>query len=83
MTLEELEREAEKLGPEERLPLAERLVRGFHANPDPEIQQAWLGESERRLDSYLAGKAKGVSADSVFARIERERDEERSSASSG
>jgi hypothetical protein len=48
MTLEQLHREALTLTPEEREELAMRLL--HDTDLDPEIEQAWIAECQRRIE---------------------------------
>ena len=66
--LTDLESEAMKLPREERARLADRLLASVYG--DPEIEEAWAVEVQRRLAAMEAGTAP-VAAESVLARARR------------
>ncbi len=59
--------EAERLPAPDRVKLVEHLLATFD-KPDSEIDQAWVEESERRLDSYLGGETTALDAEEVLAK---------------
>ncbi len=59
--------EAERLLPADRIELVERLLSSLD-KADPEIDQAWAGESERRLDAYLSRGMPARDAEDVLAK---------------
>ena len=69
MTLDELETEALKLDPVERVELAERLLGGADPTPPEEIERLWIAEAERRLAELREGRVQDVPAEEVFARV--------------
>ncbi len=71
MTLEELEAEAAQLPEDARILLVDRLTASLAGPVDPEIEQAWAVEAERRLDELLQGKVKGIPAAEVLAGMRR------------
>jgi len=69
-SLDQLKQEAAKLSDTERAELALVLLRSLEpTSDDPDIEQAWLAESERRLDQIERGEATLIPGDEVFARI--------------
>jgi putative addiction module component (TIGR02574 family) len=38
--------------------------------PDPEIEQAWVAESEKRYKSYKQGEIESIELEQIRARIE-------------
>ena len=72
--VEVLEAEAMKLTPEERAPLADRLISSLSADADAdadadaEIEEAWAVEVERRIAEIEAGRAPVVPAADAIAR---------------
>lgn len=70
MTLEQLEKEVEKLSQEERIELAERIM--VSVQMDPEIEAAWIAEAERRWQDLRAGKTKSIPAEDAIKAV-RER----------
>lgn len=81
-TVQELESEAMELSEDDRVRLIHSLL-GSLQEADPETEQAWISESERRLDAFLAGAEEAVPAQEVFARIEREMNESGKTAAPG
>jgi len=67
--------EALNLPLKDRAEVLERLLATFHQPPDPELDQLWAREAEDRLDAYDRGELGSVSAEEVFARIDRQRAE--------
>jgi putative addiction module component (TIGR02574 family) len=59
--------EAERLPAADRIKLVEHLLTTLD-KPDPEIDQAWVEESERRLDAYLRGETTARDAKDVLAK---------------
>ena len=58
---------AERLSPAERVRLVARLLESLD-KADPEIDRAWAGESERRLDARLRGEITARPAADVLAK---------------
>jgi len=65
MGKQELAALALKLEPAERLDLVDLVLHSLD-KPDPEIDRIWLGEAERRLAAYRAGKVQGISAEEIL-----------------
>lgn len=59
--------EAERLPVADRIRLVEHLLATLD-KPDPEIDQAWAEESERRLDACLRGDTTARDANDVLAK---------------
>jgi putative addiction module component (TIGR02574 family) len=59
--------EAERLPAADRIKLVEHLLTTLD-KPDPEIDQAWVEESERRLDAHLRGETTARDAKDVLAK---------------
>jgi putative addiction module component (TIGR02574 family) len=57
--------QAERLPAADRIRLVEHLLMTLD-KPDPEIDQAWVDEGERRLDDYLRGEKMGRDATEVL-----------------
>lgn len=62
----EIESKALQLPPKERARLAERLISSLDPESDRDAEQAWLEESERRLDELESGKVAGIPSEEVF-----------------
>jgi len=70
---EKVLQEALNLPAQDRAEVLERLLATFHEPPDPEFDKLWAREAEDRLDAYDRGELGTVSAEEVFARIDRQR----------
>jgi len=70
---EKVLQEALSLPPNDRAEVLERLLETFQEAPDPELDKLWAQEAEDRIDAYDRGELGSVSAEEVFARINRER----------
>jgi putative addiction module component (TIGR02574 family) len=66
--------EAMKLPEAERLEVAERLFESLEGQADPEAEEAWASEIERRIQSIDAGQARFLTWEQARARIEGEGD---------
>ena len=66
--VEILKDEAAKLTASERAALVEAILDSLDKT-DPEIDRAWLEESERRLTEMVDGTTVGVSIDDVRAKL--------------
>lgn len=56
MAFEELEKQARALSPEEKTALARILIEELDTAVDPNAEQLWLEEAERRYDAFLKGE---------------------------
>lgn len=70
MNLEVLEAEALHLPPAERARLVERLIASLDA--DPEVEEAWAAEVERRQAQIDSGEVSLLSGPEVLARLKAE-----------
>lgn len=66
-SLEVLEAEALKLAPADRSHLLERLIASLDA--DPEVEEAWEMEADRREASLKSGSATEVSGQEAMSRL--------------
>lgn len=64
--LEKIEQEARLLTRHEREQLAADLVAGLDETPLSENEHAWIEESEKRYESWRAGRTQGVPVDQVL-----------------
>ena len=71
ITLQELERQARSLSPEERARLADLLLESLRDTPIAEIETAWDREIEESVAAYGRGELKTFSAEDVFADARR------------
>ena len=61
-----LEAKALKLPPEQRARLAERLISSLDQACDPNSEELWIREAERRLKELESGRVDGVPAERVI-----------------
>lgn len=61
-----LEAKALKLPPEQRARLAERLISSLDQSSDPDSEQLWVREAERRLEELESGRVAAVPAERVI-----------------
>ena len=71
-TIEELESEIRELAPDDRVQLIRDLIADLDGAPDPDIERAWLEETERRYEEMQNGNVEGVAAKEVFAEARRQ-----------
>ncbi len=55
--LKEIENSALNLNKKDKARLADKLLQSIHGKIDPEIEQAWIGEVQKRKESLKSGKA--------------------------
>ncbi|HEY4646471.1 MAG TPA: addiction module protein [Steroidobacteraceae bacterium] len=65
-TLTDIERDIRALSARERARLLKDLISDLDAPADPDAEQAWLEESERRLAEIESGTAKTVPGPEVL-----------------
>ena len=70
-TLEELELHAMQLPADEKARLVLHLLESLEPFDTGDVAHAWRQEAELRLDAVEAGTARTVSADDVFAKLDR------------
>ncbi len=70
MITRELQKKALQLNPLDRIHLVEMILESLD-KPDPEVEKAWVAESEARYATYKAGKTKEVSLNSVQKRLKK------------
>jgi putative addiction module component (TIGR02574 family) len=71
MTVEQIVEESRQLQPKQLAELLDRLTVELHETSDPEIDQLWADEAERRLDEIRSGKVKTIPGDEVMARARK------------
>jgi putative addiction module component (TIGR02574 family) len=71
VTIPDLETEALRLDPRDRIHLAHTLVTSLGELSPQQIQELWLDEAERRDEELEAGTVQAVPGPEVFARIRR------------
>lgn len=70
-TLSDLKKTAAQLPEQERAELALSLIESLDGPADPDVEEAWAQEVERRVREVESGEAALIPADEVFARIRR------------
>ena len=70
MITKDLEKKTLQLKPFDKIHLVEMLLESLD-KPNPEIEKAWVAESEARYTAYKTGKIKAISLDSVQKRIKK------------
>jgi len=70
-TLSDLKSKAALLPEHERAELALSLMESLDGPADPDVEEAWLQEIERRVRQFEKGEATLVPAEEVFARVRR------------
>ncbi len=65
-TFEEIEADAMRLHPRDRVKLAQRLVSSLDPAVEKDVEGLWLVEAERRLEELRRGDATGIDAPEAF-----------------
>ena len=68
MTIKEIQKNILKLSPTERVRIIDNIIASLD-KPDPNIEQAWANESDKRLKAYRKGQIKGIDIEKVKKRI--------------
>ncbi len=66
MSNKEIIESALKLSPQEKLLIVDSILRSLD-EPDKEIEDIWLQESERRLKLFREGKLKGIQFEQLIS----------------
>jgi putative addiction module component (TIGR02574 family) len=69
--LTELKKQASGLSDAERAELALSLIESLDGPADPDIEEAWRLEIERRVGQIDRGEVQLIPGDEVFARLRR------------
>jgi putative addiction module component (TIGR02574 family) len=70
-TLTDLKEKASQLSETERGELALSLIESLDGPADPDVEEAWRIEIERRTGQIERGEVKLIPGDEVFARVRR------------
>ena len=70
-TLSELKEKASHLSDPERAELALSLIESLDGPADPDVEEAWRVEIERRVGQIERGEVQLIPGDEVFARLRR------------
>ena len=65
-TFAEIEADAMRLHPRDRVKLAQRLVSSIDPAVEKDVEALWLVEAERRLEELRTGEAAGIDAREAF-----------------
>jgi hypothetical protein len=68
MAFEELEKQARSLSTEEKATLARILIEELDTAIDPNTEQLWLEEAQRRYEAFLRGEIEARPGDEVRQR---------------
>jgi len=71
ITLSELKEKASQLSETERAELALSLIESLDGLPDPDVEEAWRLEIERRVGQIERGEVQLIPGNEVFARLRR------------
>jgi putative addiction module component (TIGR02574 family) len=69
--LADLKKKASQLSDAERAELALSLIESLDGPADPEVEEAWRAEIERRIGQIDRGEVQLIPGDEVFARLRR------------
>lgn len=69
--LEQLEKQARALSPEEKAELARILIEDLDASADPDAERLWLEEAQRRYEAYRTGELTALPGEEVMDRVRR------------
>lgn len=70
-TLAELKQKASQLSDVERAELALSLIESLDGPGDPDVEEAWRVEIERRIGQFERGEVQLIPGDEVFAKLRR------------
>lgn len=70
-TLAELKEKASQLSESERAELALSLIESLDGPADPDVEEAWRVEIERRIGQIDRGEVQPIPGDEVFAKLRR------------
>ena len=63
----EIENSALNLSKKDKVRLADKLLQSIHGEIDPEIEEAWIKEVQKRRDSLKSGEASLHSSSEVLS----------------
>jgi len=67
----ELEKQAWALSAKEKAALARVLIEDLDPSTDPNAEQLWIEEAQRRYDAFVAGKLQALPGEEVMRRARR------------
>ena len=65
---EEIQRQVTNLSSNEKAVLARQLIEELDETTDPDVEQLWVVEAQRRYESYLNGEIEASTGDEVMNR---------------
>jgi len=68
---DEIVADAMALPEQERVLLARELIASLDEELNPDVEELWPAEAERRLEELRSGKVQGVPAEEAFARVRK------------
>ena len=66
--LDDLERQARALTQREKAALARILIEELDPALDPEVEQLWIAEAQRRYEAFLSGELEALPGDEAMAK---------------
>ncbi|WP_069133383.1 addiction module protein [Rhodohalobacter halophilus] len=67
----EIENSALNLNKRDKARLADKLLQSIHGRIDPDIEQAWIDEVQKRKESLKSGEASLHSASDVLSEVRK------------
>jgi putative addiction module component (TIGR02574 family) len=67
----ELEKQARALSAKEKAELARVLIDELDSSTDPNAEQLWIEEAQRRYDAFVAGKLNALPGEEVMRKALR------------
>jgi putative addiction module component (TIGR02574 family) len=64
MTLKTIEKSILRIAPANRMRLVETILNSLN-EPNPEIERAWIAESEKRYSAFKRGKSRAISFETL------------------
>jgi putative addiction module component (TIGR02574 family) len=71
MKLDEIVEETRQLPADVVAELVDRILLERHGGIEPEVEEAWKGEIDRRIGEIEAGKVEGVPVEDSLARVRK------------
>lgn len=66
---EEVKEQSRKLLPREKAALARILIEDLDATSDPDVEELWIAEAQRRYEGFQRGEIEASPADEVLSRV--------------
>ena len=65
---DEIQKQTQMLTPQEKAALARLLIDELDPSTEPDVEQLWITESQRRYEAYLRGELPSVPGDEAMSR---------------